>query len=333
MSKQSGRRNQNRPPKKKPAARIERVAAEESTAQENELNFKPEFISLTWDPIHYLGRLIGATPDRASDKVVVDFMPIEDTIHPVKLNFPIPLVDKALDPKGFRFHWEKLTYAFQLPDPAQFPPVTIEPEEQRVVARFIQTCLQLAQYTVLNGSGGISINSNEGEWSVSANFPSHQEFVGLSGTFRQLHNPPDEASYSSVKRIIDAAAGRLEGDDLERARDLSRVWDKTRKALLKKMMSTIVCEKVLGDLIEPDEPRVSMYGVNPDEIIKAYNYGDSLHWGSGRETLQRLHQDEYTEAFHKHCCIEAMITLSHFYFGYAMLAAAALGMRVNAPAA
>ncbi|MDV6262183.1 hypothetical protein [Rhodococcoides yunnanense] len=261
-------------------------------------------------------------------------MPIEDTIHPVKLHFPIPLVDKATDQRGFKFSWEKRTYAFQLPDPAQFPPLAIELEEKKVVARYIMTCLQLAAYTVFNEQGGIAFSSSgQGNWEVTSNFPSHQEFAGLSGTFRQLHNPPDEASYSKVKAIISRATVQLEGDDLERAHDLLKVWDNARKALLKKMISTILCEKVLGDLAASAEPKISMFGVNPEEIIKAFNYGDSLHWGDQRENLARLVADDFSESFHKHCCIEAMITLSHFYFGYAMLAAAALGMRVNAPAA
>lgn len=243
MGQKPGRRNQNRSPKNKSVAEVEAVQVETG-----EMRGKPEYISLTWDPIHYLGKLNGATPYHRTNDVVVNFTPLEDTIHPVKLNFPVPLEEKTDNPEGFKFHWEKLTYAFQLPDPAQFPALSIEPDDERVVARFIGTCLNLATYTVFNDGGGISITSHEGEWSVSAEFPSHQEFVGLSGTFRQLHNPPDEASYSKVKGIIHKATRLLEGDDLERARDLSKLWDRARKSLNKKMMSTIVCEQVLGDL-------------------------------------------------------------------------------------
>ncbi len=89
MSKRYGRRNQNRPPKPPRA------------------------------PQH------PASQKRSGGTVTAHLITHQDSILPVKLNFPPPLIELATDPSTFEYNWQQLTYAFDLPDPAKFPGLSL----------------------------------------------------------------------------------------------------------------------------------------------------------------------------------------------------------------
>ncbi|MGW5074008.1 hypothetical protein [Rhodococcus sp. NPDC004095] len=271
-------------------------------------------------------KITGTQRSYPDNSIKVNSIQLEDTIRPVPLKFAAPLRDRAADPKGFDYHWERLTYLFDLDDPANFPGpfASLQGSERDAAVRFVTTCMNLAGYSVLSADGRMSMHSSGGERSFSSVLPSHEAFAGFSATFRQLHNDMENASFTKVWNSLNKAAGGLNEKEAAEARAVLKSWKKARAQLMQKMSATLVCERLRPKGANPDAPK-SFMGVVPDDIIKAYNYGDSLHWGDQRETLTVLAKDSFSTDFYKHVCVSAITSLSHFYFGFAYLVAVALG--------
>src|SRR5690349_1698087 len=62
-----------------------------------------------------------ARSKRDGGTLEASFITHQDSVLPVKLNFPPPLAHLGSDPSTFDYQWQLLTYAFNLPDPADFP--------------------------------------------------------------------------------------------------------------------------------------------------------------------------------------------------------------------
>ena len=60
-------------------------------------------------------------------------------------------------------------------------------------------------------------------------------------------------------------------------------------------------------------------------MILTFNYGDTIHFSGEQETLSDLLETEANAAYYKHAVLLAITNLSHLYFGFAVLAEAALG--------
>lgn len=335
MGKQPGRSSKNRKPK--PAKVVEDRLGPFIPSRED------KYLSIDRPPLCFLFKVTGTQRNYTKDSVIASFLPLEDTIRPVALNFPAPLRDLGAQPKAFDHHWERLTYLFDLDNPTSFPILLphLERHENEAAIRFVKTCRTLAAYSIINDKGGMSLRSKgNGDWSVHSDFPSHEAFTGFAATFRQLHNDGEDGGFSKVNGFFNKAAGGLGDEDARKARAILKTWKDARGELMNTMGATLVCNDLLGPPkaldIEPDpenpgEPR-TFRGVVPDEIIRTFNYGDNLHWGDYREQLVELTDDPYNEAFHKHACIAAMTELSHLYFGFAVLLESALGFaRVVTP--
>jgi len=65
-------------------------------------------------------RTSGDAGTQAGDTLTASFITHQDSVLPVKLNFPPPLADLGSDPSTFDYQWQLLTYAFNLPDPSDF---------------------------------------------------------------------------------------------------------------------------------------------------------------------------------------------------------------------
>jgi hypothetical protein len=75
----------------------------------------------------------------------IKYIPFEDSIHPYGLAFDPPLIERAVgDNNGFAYHWEKLNYAFALPNPAKFPKLKTLADDDREVCAV--TCMYAASW-------------------------------------------------------------------------------------------------------------------------------------------------------------------------------------------
>ncbi|MEV4207553.1 hypothetical protein [Nocardia salmonicida] len=273
-------------------------------------------------------KVTGVQKDSVRGGTNFQILRLEDTIHPVDLQFDVPLIDVAANKISFQRHWEKLTYLFDLPDPADFPSVysQLTETDRAMMTRFIATCRNLAGYAVFNGlGGGLSIKSADGKgWTVTADLPSHEQFGAISATFRQLHNAEEEASFSKIEQRIQISLNKVEEVRRQGPRAVVNQWREARASIMNKTVPTLVCERI-GETTGKMPPVLSLGGFAPDELIRQFNYGDMLHWGKYRDKLADLTEDENHEKFYKYAVLNSMISLGHLYFGFSVLLKSALG--------
>jgi hypothetical protein len=63
---------------------------------------------------------------------------------------------------------------------------------------------------------------------------------------------------------------------------------------------------------------------DPQKLILTFNYGDTIHFSGEQETLATLLETEANAAYYKHAVLLTISNLSHLYFGFALLAEAAM---------
>ncbi|MGO9153849.1 hypothetical protein [Mycobacterium sp.] len=295
-----------------------------------------EYISVDWRPRE------GAPADapaiqlslKITDKIVnidcntVEFKatPVEDMIHPRPLAFDPPLQQYGWDGgKGFRHHWEKLDYVFNLPDPYAFPQIPLQGEDRAGVERYIEMCRRLAGFSIINDDSRLSVGKNPAtnDWYVRVvDYPSDESFLGASAAFRQLHNDGEPACFTNAHNALFKAMKTLADDQQAAIKGMVLQWRAARGKLMNHTLQTLTALKASNATL--DKP-VSYGNVNPDELIRTFNYGDSLHFGDARDELDNLLADPFHEAYYKYSGLISIVGLSHLYFGFAVLLDRALG--------
>ena len=172
-------------------------------------------------------------------------MPYEDSIHPYPLAFDPPLIEHTTgEGNGFVHHWEKLNYAFALPNPAQFPSLPVLTDDDRVLLdRFVAVCRQLAGYSAINNDSGITISGKDGQSNIELQFPSAEAFGGTSLAFRQLHSGQEDASFDKVQGRLFQAIRILPEKEQQPAKDFLQQWVSARGKLMNQLLQTIVRRK------------------------------------------------------------------------------------------
>lgn len=318
---------QSKSVERKQEYRLNKIAADPS---EN----APKFISIEQGPMTMVAKITGAGPTPDGRNIKVDMTPLEDTILPVPLKFDPPLQAFGTNEKAFSMHWQQITYLFNLDDPIAFSDLRsgLTEDKRTLLTRYIQTCCRLARYSTISGDSSVVLSTNaDGESSVHANLPSDEAFVGFSTSFRQLHNKNEKASFTKAWKVLNTALNSLIESDKAPVsdRDALTAWKEARNKLSSKTAPTMICESLVPDSL--DEKPLSLKGINPDDLIRTYNYGDTIHWGNNREDYAELTSDPSYEKFYSFCCVSSMVSLSHLYFGFAELIAAALGSKIPAP--
>jgi len=304
-----------------------------------------EYMTMAWPPdegappgapsIQFLSKITKRTVDLTSETLTFDMKPVEDTIHPRELSFNPPLQRFGKNgAKGFRHHWEKLDYAFGLPDPSAFPQLNIQGDDRGSVLRFIEVCQRLAKFSVINDNTRLRgrKDATDGEWHIQvSDYPSDESFVGASALFRQLHNDGEPACFTNAHNALFKAMRTLPDDQRDAAKGIVLQWKEARGKLMNHTLQTLTAVKVV-DAGKTDnvgnitlESQVSYGNVNPDTLIRTFNYGDSLHFGDARTQLDDLMADPFHEAYYKYAALLSIVGLSHLYFGFAELLASALG--------
>lgn len=261
--------------------------------------------------------------------VTLSSIAVEDTIHPVELTFEPPYVGLAAagGAKGFRRIWEKLTYVFDLPDPAEFPAVpTIPAADRDALEKYVGGCRKLATYTAMSYGGGFKMASRNGIWTTTADFPDDELIVAAAARFRQLNNQGEPTAFTTASDLIIKAVKAYDPDLIH----IVAKWRKARAELLNKHIATIVCEMLLPDGPHPDGPPVvSCSNLRPEELFNTYFYGDFLHVGDNAEQLIDINSEDGNAAYHMFGFLTSMSALAHLYFGFSVLVEQALSAPVD----
>lgn len=293
-----------------------------------------EYVSVEWPPddgappgapsIQFVFKITKRTINLTSEKLALDLKPVEDTIHPRELRFEPPLQRFGKNgAKGFRHYWEKLDYVFALPDPSTFPQFKIHGDDRDSVLRFIEVCLRLAKFSVINDDTRLKAYTDRGRWHIRvSDYPSDESFLGASALFRQLHNDGEPACFTTAHNVLFKAMKTLPNDQQDEAKSVVLQWKDARRKLMNHTLQTLTARKVSN---APMTKPVSYGNVNPDNLIRTFNYGDSLHFGDTRAQLDDLLADPLHESYYKYAALLSIVGLSHLYFGFAELLASALG--------
>jgi hypothetical protein len=292
-----------------------------------------KYMSMEWPPtkpggpsIQLLLQITKKAVNLGKKTLEVQFTPVEDTIHPRPLPFDPPLQQYGKDgTKAFRHTWEKLDYVFGLPDPYAFREIPILEQDREGIERYVKHCRRFAGFSTINDDTTLSVTAKEGpnSWRIRVvNYPSDESFMGTSAAFRQIHNEGEVASFMHAFNALFKAMKKLPEEQRDAVKNTALQWRNARGKLMNHTLQTLTALKAGNATF--DNP-VSYGNVNPDELIRIFNYGDSLHFGDFRGQLDDLIADEHHEAYYKYAALLSIVGLSHLYFGFAVLLDRALG--------
>lgn len=288
---------------------------------------EPYFLTINHGPDHKnvsCRKITETVMNRPTETVTLNSVAVEDTIHPVELAFDPPYMDLAAagGAKGFRYVWEKLTYAFALPDPALFPALpNLTAADRETFAKYVADCRKLATYSAMAHGGGFKMQSTNGNWTVTPDFPEDEQLVAAAARFRQLNNQGEPTAFTTASDLIIKAA-KVHDPDLVQ---VVAAWRKARGALLNRTIATIVCDMRLPEGPRPEDFPVSFDNLRPEDLFNTYFYGDFLHVGDNAGDLIDINSEDGNAAHHMFGFLISMSALAHLYFGFAVLVEHALG--------
>jgi hypothetical protein len=248
-----------------------------------------------------------------------DHSPPSEAVQPPLLSFGHTGVT------SFQRHWEKLSFVFELPDQAVFPAIGIDEDKREIAERFVRMCRRMADFTVVNEDATLLVWEAAEGWNIAiVNHPTDEMSLGTSAVFRQLHNEQEEASFSRVWNALSKVASALPEPHRTERISVLKKWKTVRAELTKHTLQSLTAAKVSGAELDTD-PAVSFGNIKPDNLIRLFNYGDTLHFGDKRQELVSLLEDGFDEAYFRYGALISILGLSQLYFGFAVLVDAALG--------
>lgn len=143
-----------------------------------------------------------------------------------------------------------------------------------------------------------------------------------SAAFRQLHNDGETASFTNAHNALFKLLKTLSEQQQAAIKEIVPQWRAARGKLMNQTIQTLTALKAANATL--DNP-VSYGNINPDELIRTFNYGDSLHFGDAKDQLDNLLADPFHESYYKYAALLSIVGLSHLYFGFAVLLDSALG--------
>jgi len=216
-------------------------------------------------------------------------------------------------PGPFEYHWQLLTRAFSLPDPAAFPAMTgFSAEEAAALNRYATVCGEVAGSAALRHHGGMAVGAIGGHVTYEP-LPTRSAFEGLATRFRQLHFG-DEGSpgFDSVASILDRHALLAEDAQCVERIGVLNQWNRARDTVRHRPLKNVVARSMLRQHRRCQD-EANYEGVRPDDVFEAL--------GCGR----LIATDPTLSPYQEHLFMVSALGLCHLYFGYAVLVGSALG--------
>ncbi|MFI5893831.1 hypothetical protein ACIA5D_27390 [Actinoplanes sp. NPDC051513] len=236
------------------------------------------------------------------------------------LPYAPPLAELATRPQAFQFQWNLLWAAFQLPNPAEFPPLILANDEDiSTLSRYSATARRLASTTILNSAEKATItvtNTSAGQVVSTESVSSpHDATVGFSVTFRQLFANDERASFSTVRNLLGRRNHEISDELSAKRQGILQAWRSAHADLLNAPLKTIAVGRHHG------AKTVTVGGgrKTPREIIEIFNYGELIHWDKHRDAFNELNDTEEHAALNRLEFLEAAAGLSHLYLGFSVI--------------
>lgn len=197
--------------------------------------------------------------------------------------------------------------------------------DRDALARYVAGCRKLAGYSAIAHGSGFKMQSTNGNWTVTPDFPEDELIVAAAARFRQLNNQGESTAFTTASDLIIRSA-KVQDPDLI---PVVSKWRKARGALLHRTIATIICDMLLPEGPRPDD-FVSFGNLRPEDLFNTYFYGDFLHVGDNAGQLIDINSEDGNAAYHMFGFLTSMSALAHLYFGFSVLVEHALGP-VTAP--
>ena len=221
---------------------------------------------------------------------------------------------------GILWFWPIIQDVGELPDPELLPPVdrSWQRSDLELMQRYVSITRRLVATTVFRGQAGVRINVLGG--TVEKAVTADEVTVGFAALLRQLFLHNEEASFDSVRNLLARAAYESEAAEVTR---ILRQWKDVHNTLRKLDVHALLnrMARARGVDAPSDEagssrPFVSEQ-VTPEDLVGAFLYGDHLHYGNGRELLQRWRENDTVAALMEINMLADALMLAHFYAGFA----------------
>lgn len=261
-------------------------------------------------------------PPSPPGAVPITSFSVEEAVENGTFRWAPPLIERSPRPKSLYLMWRSFQEVFdQIADPALFPPLPQPlPEEDLVICRrYITAAEELAESELFCASDGMTVRIDEsGKEHVSSSFTSKEITRGFSVLLRQFDSNDEPASFHRVSgRLRKWGAEMIDSHERRRCEQID-AWRKARGALHGTELRRLFIRKF--------EPTME-YGHEhpPTHYLSAYNYGELIHWDSGREKLAAWKQDAFDDAHTRLAFLEAATGLAYVYIGFSALVCVAIG--------
>jgi len=205
---------------------------------------------------------------------------VEENLKAGVFRFAPPLIDRAPDPKALYLMARAFQFVFDdIADPRAFPPLPApHPEaDLAIYRRYIEAAEELAESQLLCGSDNVTIrfDSTTGIEEVEGTFTSKEITRGFAVLLRQFDSKDEPASFQRVSgRLRNASKAATDGRSDERCQQID-AWRKAQGALHGTELQRLTRRKLDPALEYGNEHPPTYY-------LSAYNYGELIHWDSGR---------------------------------------------------
>jgi hypothetical protein len=245
------------------------------------------------------------------------------------------MADRLRHPEAGEFVWRRLQYVFEaLDDPAAFAaaPAGLNDDERGVLRRFVDQAQRLSGTSLMAADDQVTINiADDGHGEKVVSTLSDDDITAGHMVFlRQCYADDEEASFAKARKLLEKglhAAGH--------AIPLGQVkhWRKAHAAIRNQAVEELVQERMVAEKLMPGETdgpdgerhsAIVRAPASPAEMLRAFWYGDQIHWGKHRDALAAVQADPFWESMWQIHARQAAVDLAHFYCGYAVLVDMAL---------
>jgi hypothetical protein len=229
--------------------------------------------------------------------------------------------------EGAMWVWPVVQEVCELPNPAAFPwfDLHLESSEWAMLERYVSTADRLIATTVMNSGAALRIDLLSG--AVEKAVPADDVTVGFSALLRQMFKGTEEASFDRVRNTLSKVAHAA---GAENACLVLGAWKRTHQTLRKKHLRLLMHELAREAGLVPTEHddggrRIgTVEEVAPEKLLEVFLHGDMLHWGEGRDLLDRWAQTERGAAEMELQMRSDANVLAHFYAGFSGIVQEAL---------
>lgn len=251
---------------------------------------------------------------------------VEAAVREGIFRFAPPLIERSPRPKDLYLMWRLFQVVFvDIADPQRFPRLPIAPlgEDMRIFRRYIEAAEDLAESELLCGSDGVTVrwraatdDEPESE-EVESTWTSKEITRGFAVLLRQFDSKDERASFQRVSgRLRVLSAEIIDSHERRRVEQID-AWRNAQGKLHGAELQRLARRKIAPGM---------EYGNQhpPTHYLKAYNYGEYIHWDSGRETLEEWDRDVVQRDLQKLAFLEAATSLAYLYIGFSEVVRAAI---------